>query len=98
MKKLKKFNENWIDDETEDTNARMAKLDNEEGISNVDFSNPDNIPSEYIERAERIITIFHNESKALVDEIDDKYGRKNADIASDYFTDMFEKAAMDLYK
>lgn len=28
MKKLKKFNENWIDDETNDTKARNAALDN----------------------------------------------------------------------
>lgn len=30
MKNLKKFNENWIDDETEDTNRRMSELDNKE--------------------------------------------------------------------
>lgn len=35
MKNLKKFNENWINDETEDTNRRMSELDNneEEGIN-----------------------------------------------------------------
>ena len=33
MKNLKKFNENWIDDESEDTNRRMAELDAEEGIN-----------------------------------------------------------------
>lgn len=31
MKKLKKFNENWIDDEVADTDRRMSELDNEEG-------------------------------------------------------------------
>ena len=34
MKKLKKFNENWIDDETEDTNRRMSELDSEEAVDN----------------------------------------------------------------
>lgn len=30
--KLKKFNEDWMDDELSDTNRRMAELDNEEAI------------------------------------------------------------------
>jgi hypothetical protein len=39
MKNLKKFNENWIDDESEDTNRRMAELDSNDGNEENQYDN-----------------------------------------------------------
>ena len=52
MKKLKKFNENWIDDETENTNRRMVDLDQEEGINkpNVQIKFAEEIESSRIDK------------------------------------------------
>jgi ABC-type uncharacterized transport system substrate-binding protein len=57
MKKLKKFNENWIDDETEDTNRRMAELDNEEDIQ-LDANNEDNLNQLLEDMAEEVDVIL----------------------------------------
>ncbi len=62
MKKLKKFNENWIDDEIEDTNYRMSELDKEEGIDvsiNNEEEEDEEMEKELVELQDNIINLLN---------------------------------------
>ena len=61
MKKLKKFNENWIDDETEDTDRRMSELDSKEGLNDEpDINNEEEEEEELIYKIHRLLDEYRD--------------------------------------
>jgi len=58
MKKLKKFNEHWVDDENEDTNRRMAELDNKEGLNEPEEPNIEE--EELIDKIHGLLVEYRN--------------------------------------
>lgn len=76
MKTLKKF-ENWIDDESADTNRRMAELDDEEK-SEIEFDDHMSIEKEIVELIDTMsseVNIILGRYYAQVTNFDDSFTR-----------------------
>jgi predicted transcriptional regulator len=77
MKNLKKF-ENWIDDETADTNRRLAELDNKANIDN-----DDDDEFAHSEKFNKCFTEMSEEISVLLNKYKDQYPEIFQDFVND---------------